>query len=218
MNAEFAKHGLSVSITRLTLDPLHGLVARDVVIYDVKSGRNWLGTINQITFDINYSNLLRRQMFLNGIDLRNAKLTLPIGPSGPAERPHPNLQIECQGPFPAGPALSQQSRCGRLRHPRDRNRPPEYPEQFHMVQQKPASPGSNGGGGSDPLREALSRIISLKFDACAPELNISFSGDAREPEKVFAEATLHGERISVRNQNRIASRTSIASRILKTGR
>ena len=90
VNSEFEKRGLSVSISRLTLDPFHGLVARDVEIYDVKSHHRTLAVISQIVLDINYSNLFRHKPFLNGLDLRDTTLVLPLDPSNPTS---PRIQI-----------------------------------------------------------------------------------------------------------------------------
>src|ERR1700677_84987 len=84
VNTEFEKHGFSVDINRLTLDPFHGLIARDVTVYDVKGRQRRVATIEQIVLHIDYSHLLHHKPFLNGVDLRNTKLTLPIDPSNPA--------------------------------------------------------------------------------------------------------------------------------------
>jgi len=73
VNSEFEKRGLSVAISRLTLDPFHGLVARDVEIYDVKSHHRTLAVISQIVLDINYSNLFHHKPFLNGQEEAAAK-------------------------------------------------------------------------------------------------------------------------------------------------
>ena len=86
VDSEFEKRGLSVSISRLTLDPFHGLVARDVVIYDVKNHQRVLARISEIVLDINYSNLFRHKPFLNGLDLQDTTLELPLDPSNPASQ------------------------------------------------------------------------------------------------------------------------------------
>lgn len=79
---EFRKRGVEVSIGRLTLDPFKGLVARDVSIVD-ENGLS-LAVINRLILDINYPNLVRRQPFLDAVDLSNAKLDLPVNPSSKA--------------------------------------------------------------------------------------------------------------------------------------
>ena len=84
VSAEFRKRGVEISFSRLTLDPVHGLVARDVVIVDTKDHKK-LAVINRIALDINFNNFLRGKPFLKGLDLRDARLSLPLDPSDPVE-------------------------------------------------------------------------------------------------------------------------------------
>lgn len=75
--AEVHKAGVEISFRRLTLDPLRGLVARDVRVMDPH--RRALATINSVVLDINYANLLHGQPSLHSVDLREASLVLPLG-------------------------------------------------------------------------------------------------------------------------------------------
>jgi hypothetical protein len=56
LEKEFDRYGLSIDVTKLTLDPFHGLIARDVAIFDGKSGDTLLAEINNISLDVNYAN------------------------------------------------------------------------------------------------------------------------------------------------------------------
>lgn len=202
VNSEFEKRGLSVSIHRITLDPFHGLVARDVEIVDVKNNRRTLAIISQVALDINYSNLLHREPFLNGVDLRNTKLILPIDPSNPFS---PRIQISKLNAHVLLPPrqfyLSQAdaviygihvSASGRLINP----------EALHLGSgadsSGSAANGSSGSTGSDFISGLIERIRALQFESSPPQLEILFGGDGREPGKIFADATLWGEKI--RNQ------------------
>src|SRR5205823_7603172 len=78
---ELRKHGVEASVRRLTLDPFRGLVAQDVRIFDYKDRENVIGRISRVSLDVNYAALLQHQPFLNGIDIRNAELPLPL-PAG----------------------------------------------------------------------------------------------------------------------------------------
>lgn len=207
VNAEFEKRGLSVSISRLTLDPFHGLVARDVKVYDVKSHRREIATIGQIILDVNYSNLLHRwskhsdereTSFLNGIDLRNTKLTLPLNPSDPMSPKvvisKLNARVLLQlNQFYLSKADADVfgihvTATGRLNNP----------EAFRMAQEShPAGPQK--GNSTNLAAAVIERILKLKFEAAHPELTLSFTGDAREPEKIRAELTLRGEQVRSRN-------------------
>jgi AsmA-like C-terminal region len=75
---ELHKHGVEASVRRLTLDPFHGLVAQDVRIFDYKHRENTIAQISRLSLDVNYAALMQRQPFLNGIDIRDAQVTLPL--------------------------------------------------------------------------------------------------------------------------------------------
>jgi len=89
---ELRKHGVEASVRRITLDPFRGLVAQDVRIFDYKDRENTIGRISRVSLDVNYAALLQHQPFLNGIDVRNAELTLPL-PIG-ADPKSPRAQIK----------------------------------------------------------------------------------------------------------------------------
>src|SRR5690349_1224086 len=88
---ELHKHGVEASVRRLTLDPFRGLVAQDVRIFDYKNRENTIAQISRISLDVNYAALLQRQTFLNAIDIRNARVSLPL-PEG-ADPKAPRAEI-----------------------------------------------------------------------------------------------------------------------------
>src|ERR1700758_4247094 len=55
---ELHKQGVEASVRRLTLDPVRGLIAQDVRIFDFKNHENTLAVISEISLDINYAALL----------------------------------------------------------------------------------------------------------------------------------------------------------------
>ena len=89
---ELHKHGVEASVRRLTLDPLRGLVAQDVRIYDYKNRENTIAEISRISLDVNYAALLQRQAFLNAIDIRNAQVTLPLPEGADPKSPHAQIK------------------------------------------------------------------------------------------------------------------------------
>lgn len=200
VNSEFEKRGLSVSIHRLTLDPFHGLIARDVEIMDVKNRRRTLAVISKVVLDINYSNLLHHHLFLNGVDLRDTKLTLLLDPSNPAS---PRIQIaklNARVLFPPNRLYVSQADAyvsgihvfvtGQL----------IYPEALHPAFGTPNPAGARQKiGGPDWIAGLIERLRTLQFEAGAPQLEIRFAGDGREPEKISADATLWGKKIRNRN-------------------
>src|SRR5204863_951208 len=85
---ELHKRGVEASVRRLTLDPVRGLIAQDVRIFDFKNRDNTLAVISEVALDINYAALLHHQPFLNALDVRGAELTIPTASAGtPATYP-----------------------------------------------------------------------------------------------------------------------------------
>ncbi|MEY4484564.1 MAG: hypothetical protein RL693_2016 [Verrucomicrobiota bacterium] len=84
LTEKFEKNGLFISLDRLTLDPLEGLVARGVNIYQDKEHKLVLMEADHLTLDFDYSKMLRKEVFIEGMDLRQVKLSLPLDPEDPA--------------------------------------------------------------------------------------------------------------------------------------
>ncbi|HWB02583.1 MAG TPA: hypothetical protein VG796_06120 [Verrucomicrobiales bacterium] len=81
---ELARYGLGAEIGRLTLDPVDGLTARDVQLFDLESPEQHLASINRITLDIDLARLVNHEDFLRSITLTKAKLDLPVDPRDPS--------------------------------------------------------------------------------------------------------------------------------------
>src|SRR5213594_3651011 len=75
---ELRKHGVEANIGRLTLDPFRCLIAKNVRIFDYKNHENILALISEVSLDINYAALIHHEPFLNGLDVRNAQITVPL--------------------------------------------------------------------------------------------------------------------------------------------
>jgi len=80
---EFERYGLVITARRLTLDPFHGLIAREVQVFDTESRQTLLAEISDISLDINYANLLQHEAALNAVDLRGARISIPLDPEDP---------------------------------------------------------------------------------------------------------------------------------------
>src|SRR3954463_3528046 len=91
VSQELHKRGVEASIQRLTVDPVRGLIAQNVRIYDFKNRENTLAVISEVALDINYAALLHDKPFLNALDVHGAELTIP----NPAAAPRaPKTQIK----------------------------------------------------------------------------------------------------------------------------
>ncbi len=83
LSKEFEAFGLEIRVRRLTLDPVRGLVAKDLQIYDSGQRQMIIAQISDLSLDINYANLFQGEPALNAVDLHNAKISIPVDPSGP---------------------------------------------------------------------------------------------------------------------------------------
>jgi len=81
---ELARYGLGAEIGRMTLDPVQGLIARDVELFDLQEPELRLAGINRIALDIDLARLVNKEDFLRSITLTRAHLSLPVDPGDPA--------------------------------------------------------------------------------------------------------------------------------------
>jgi hypothetical protein len=189
---ELHKRGVEASVSRLTLDPVRGLIAQDVRIFDFKNRENTLAVISEIALDINYAALLHHQPFLNALDVRGAELTIPTRLAG-TTAPNPQItQFRAHIYFPPEQIYVSQaegifcglriSATGQLIKRNDYKPSKEVSEeewsQRMMLIQRVA----------DELRQ-------FNFLDEAPSLQVKFSGDLSQFETARAEATLRGDRL-----------------------
>jgi hypothetical protein len=82
---EFQAFGLEIRVRRLTLDPVRGLVAKDLEIWDSSRRQMIVAQISELSLDINYANLFQQEPALNAVELHDAKISIPIDPSEPRD-------------------------------------------------------------------------------------------------------------------------------------
>ena len=80
---ELAKHGLRAEIGRLTLDPVEGLTARDVKLFDMLHRDQHLADIDRISLDVDVARLVNQEDFLRTLHLQKADVSLPVDPGDP---------------------------------------------------------------------------------------------------------------------------------------
>ncbi len=191
LTAELRRRGFDFTAKRLTLNPFEGLVAEQVQIYLLDEHHTHLLYINRVAVDISIGNFIRKQPFLNSLDLRGANLTLPVDmadPNGPKLKLH-RFQAkvsllpgevrltQAQGDFYG----LQVSASGTLQHP----------ESFSPGN-APASPEERA------RRRAWARTVTdeigkVRSSRTPPRLEILFQGDLARPESLRASIGLTGE-------------------------
>jgi hypothetical protein len=192
VSQELHKRGVEASIQRLTLDPVRGLIAQNVRIYDFKNRENTLAVISEVALDINYAALLHHQPFLNALDVRGAELTIPNPNAAPGA---PKTQIKALRAhvyFPPEQIYVSQAEgifCG-LRisatgqlikrsdyKPSEEVSDEEWRQRLLLVHR---------------VADELRRFTS---SGEAPSLQVKFAGDLSQFETVHADATLKGDRL-----------------------
>ena len=189
LSEELHKRGVEASVRRLTLDPVRGLIAQDVRIFDFKNRENTLAVISEVALDINYAALLHHQPFLNALDIRGAELTIPTPQAGVKPkitqfRAHiyfPPEQIyvsQAEGMF-CGVRISATGQLIKRSDykPSGEISDEEWRQRMTLIQRV-----------ADELRR-------FNFPGDAPALQVKFSGDLSQFETARAEATLRCDRV-----------------------
>lgn len=186
---EFHKRGVEVTLRRLTLDPLRGLVAKEVRVFDARDKKRVLAEIDEMVLQINYANLIRGKTFLDALDLRDANISLPVDPQKPhghkIEIAHLNgrLFLPPQQIYLANADAEvfglHVSASGRLIHP----------QAFQL------SSSSRNPVTSEWITRFFEEISAIKYESEPPVVSLTFSGDLAQPDQIFVDLALWAERI-----------------------
>ena len=77
---EMAGRGLHLDFDRLILNPIGGIVARDVQVFADADHKQVLVAIDRLNLDFNFGKLLEKQFVLEGLELSHTNVTLPVDP------------------------------------------------------------------------------------------------------------------------------------------
>ncbi len=78
VEAEFEQRGVYATMRRLNLDPLRGLIAKDVLVYEDPERQILLMKVDDVALNVNFAALAGGRLTLNAFEVRNAKITLPL--------------------------------------------------------------------------------------------------------------------------------------------
>ncbi len=186
---EFRQRGVEVTIRRLKLDPFRGLVARDVKVFDASDRERVLAVVSEMSLGLNYANALRGEAFLDTLDLRDARLSLPVDPTKPNGIKVEISKLNARLFLPPRQIYLARAEAeikgvriyvaGRLINPQS-FQPGEETGRFipvHLVER------------------ILEELGDTKFEGAPPLLTIEFTGDLARPEEVLVKARLTGEKI-----------------------
>lgn len=190
--AEFRKRGVELRVSKMTLDPFRGIIARNVKVFDARDRRRVLAGIDEMRLVINWANLASGKTFLDALELTDATLSLPLDPENPRGE-----KVEVTG-------LS-----GRLFLP---------PQQVYLSRLEAELYGvhvtasgrlinpqklsaadvdsARWSSATDVAAVVLGQWRRLKFAGRPAELEVRFSGDLAAPEKLIAELSFWAEQIA----------------------
>jgi hypothetical protein len=189
--AELRSRGLDFNARRLTLNPFEGLVVEDAHLYLLDEHRTLLLFISRAAVDINYINLILKKPFLNSLDVRGARLALPVDMSDPEGPKFRLRKFQAKLSFqPNEVRLTQAegdcygvqlSLSGTLLHPEkfSPSGPPDSPEELARRR--------------GLARAILEEIQKIKPERGPPRLEIRFNGDLAKISELRASAELTGE-------------------------
>ncbi len=83
--AQFEERGVHIDFERFGLGLADGLSAREVRVYRDRTHRQVLMTMNRLNLDVDYGRLMKRQFFVEGLELLNAAVSLPLDPEDPKQ-------------------------------------------------------------------------------------------------------------------------------------
>jgi hypothetical protein len=191
LSAELRRRGLDFEARRLTLNPFEGLVAEDAHLYLLDAHHTPVLYISRVAVDISIENLIEHKPFLNSLDLRGARLTIPVDtadPDGPKLRlrrfqaklsfqPEEVKLTQAQGDFYG----LQISASGALLHPKSLNSAGAPPSDAERAQRRKIA------------RAIVEEVGKVHADRSPPTLEIRFQGDLAKPSELRASAVLQGE-------------------------
>ena len=193
VSEEFRKRGVELTLRKLTLDPVRGVIAQEVKVFDAPDQKRTLAVIDDMRLVINWANLIRGKTFLDALDLRDARLSLPLDPK--------DLR---------GPKVDITRLSGRLMLPPEQVYLSNLEAELYGIRVTASGRLVNPQNATDALRkrdpsaknssaEAIARVIdellALKLEGEAPILDVRFSGDLAHLDTVFVEAKLSAEKV-----------------------
>lgn len=197
VSKEFQKRGVELQLRKLTLHPLRGIIAEDVKVFDTDDRKRTLAVIDEMRLVINWANLIRSKTFLDALDLREARLSLPVDPANPK-----------------GPKINIEKMSGRLMLPPEQVYLSNFEAELYGVRVKasgrvvnpqmfPKYLGPKKRDDDHHAVQTLAKIIdeleSLHVGNEAPQLNLRFSGDLAKPETIFVEAGFWAQEVKYRD-------------------
>ena len=188
LSQELRRYGLDVTVQKLTLDPFEGLVARNVTLSRADQPAAGSLFITRAAVDVRLADLFRSQPFLNSVDLRDARASLPVDASDPQSPRYEIRRLRARFLFLPGQVRLAQAEgdCEGIRFSA-RGTVEAKDLSVLRVGDPPAAQAL--AARRRLARRVLEELRALKFSGGTPRLEVEFGGDAAKPETLTASAT-----------------------------
>jgi len=202
--SELEKRGVHLTVGRLTVNPLQGLVAKDVRIRTSRQHGRAMAYINEVILDINYSNLVHGELFLNAVELHNATLSLPLDSPDAARKSDPLeiSRINARVLLPPHQVTLEHAEAEvrglRLTASGNFVNPEDLQSLLNTQSDSRERPLTS-------LTKALETLDELKMVGGNPSLEIRFSGDLAKPAGLFVETVFRSTAFRIGDSCRIES-------------
>lgn len=192
---ELQNRGLDISISRLTMDPFRGLVARTVRIEDASREHRLLATLDEVVLDINVANLLQKQPFIEAMELRDAEVSLPVGGDGAGRSTLQISQLNARVLLPPHQIYVSRASARILGIDCQVSGRVTNPEAW-------TSGPSAGSQKTEPGQDFVSQIQramkEIAWQGREPRLELRFTGDGAQPQDLSAALTFRAEAVGWR--------------------
>lgn len=194
---ELERRGVYAEIGRLTLNPLRGVVAKEVKIRGKRSQRSpVLATVSELVLDIDYSKLVHGEQFVQAVDLHHATLSWPVNPKKPKGELLQVDGLNARLLLPPNQLYIVRAEAEVLGVQVNASGQLFNPDHLGNLAKDKSAKGDSSATARQ-LTAVLKGLGKLKSVEKPPKLEIRFKGDASVPLQMFAEAIFQADRFTV---------------------
>ncbi len=211
---EVAKQGAYLEIGGLSYMPLRGVVATNVHVFSDPLHLHQLSGLERIVLDFDKSLLARGVFHLTKIDLKDAKLTLPVDPKNPHTETLEITNANATVFMPGNRRLEVRDAHGKIAGIQVK-----LDAQMIGYQQEGPQPTYDPNVGK--RRAAIAKIINeLKLwsfdEKNPPTIEIQVEGDANQRSSIIAKLALHAGRVEKNGHvlNEVSAEADMAGDLL----
>ncbi|RFC46362.1 MAG: AsmA-like C-terminal region [Verrucomicrobia bacterium] len=190
--AEFRAQGIEITFKKLTVDPFQGFVAREVAIFDSNDHQRILAEIDHLTLNIDWSRLIKKRPFVSALELRNARLSLPLNRRDPQSQRLEITRLQAR--------LLMPEKQIRLVHAEARALGLKLRAEGWISNPSalPESDDSNTASWLPLVEKTMTEMNSIQWRGELPLLRLQFSGDMSTPGSVSASLNIEAEEFTAR--------------------